>query len=161
MVIHHGTLLATMTHKLTHTETSADAAQEMIIEDFGYFGDWTERYQYLIDLGRKLPTFPETLKTEQHKLHGCQSQVWIVPSGTPARLEFQAISDSSIVSGLIALVLRVYSARPAEEIIATEPRFIDAIGLSSHLSLTRTNGLAAMLKAIKDYARSALAQSAP
>ena len=141
-------------------ETSAESAQETIIEEFGYFGDWTERYQYLIDLGRKLPAFPEALKTEQYKLHGCQSQVWIAPGGNAARLEFEAISDSSIVSGLIALVLRVYSARHAEEIIATEPRFIDAIGLSSHLSLTRTNGLAAMLKAIKDYAHAALAQSA-
>ncbi len=156
MAHQHGTLLA-MTDQLTHAETSAEAAQDTIIEEFGYFGDWTERYQYLIDLGRKLPAFPDALKTEQNKLHGCQSQVWIVPDGTAARLEFQAISDSSIVSGLIALVLRVYSHRPAEEIIATKPRFIDAIGLSSHLSLTRTNGLAAMLKAIMDYAHSALA----
>lgn len=151
-----GELLATMSDQ---SEISAESAQETIIEEFGYFGDWTERYQYLIDLGRKLPTFPDALKTEQHKLHGCQSQVWIVPGGTASRLEFQAISDSSIVSGLIALVLRVYSARPAQEIITTEPRFIDAIGLSSHLSLTRTNGLASMLKAIKDYAHAALAQS--
>jgi cysteine desulfuration protein SufE len=139
---------------------TAEAAQNEIIEEFAFFGDWTERYQYLIDLGRKLPVFPDALKTEQHKLHGCQSQVWIVPGGNAARLEFQAISDSSIVSGLIALVLRVYSLRSAQDILATEPRFVEAIGLSSHLSPTRTNGLAAMLKAIKRYAAS-LQESPP
>lgn len=139
---------------------SAETAQDAIIEEFACFGDWTERYQYLIDLGRKLSTFPEDLKTEQYKLHGCQSQVWIVPSGNAARLDFQATSDSAIVSGLIALVLRVYSARAAENILATEPRFIEAIGLSSHLSPTRSNGLAAMLKTIKAYARTALEHSA-
>jgi cysteine desulfuration protein SufE len=139
---------------------TAEAAQNEIIDEFAFFGDWTERYQYLIDLGRKLPVFPDALKTEQHKLHGCQSQVWIVPGGNAARLEFQAISDSSIVSGLIALVLRVYSLRSAQDILATEPRFVEAIGLSSHLSPTRTNGLAAMLKAIKRYAAS-LQESPP
>lgn len=139
-------------------EASAQAAQDAIAEEFAFFGDWTERYQYLIDLGRKLPPFPDALKTEEHKVQGCQSQVWLVASGDARRLDFQAISDSAIVSGLIALLLRVYSGRPAQEILDTEPRYIEAIGLAKHLSPTRSNGLAAMLQTIKHYARSALGE---
>ena len=138
-------------------ETSAEQAQAAIAEEFAFFGDWTERYQYLIDLGRKLPPFPEALQREEFKVSGCQSQVWLVPSGDAPRLDCRAISDSSIVSGLIALLLRVYSGRPAAEILATEPRFIEAIGLAKHLSPTRSNGLAAMLAKVKQYAREASA----
>lgn len=137
-------------------EASAQAAQDAIAEEFAFFGDWTERYQYLIDLGRKLPPFPEALKTEERKVQGCQSQVWLAASGDAQRLDFQAISDSAIVSGLIALLLRVYSGRSAREIVDTEPRYIEAIGLAKHLSPTRSNGLAAMLQTIKRYAQSAL-----
>ena len=131
---------------------SAAAAQNAIAEEFSFFGDWTERYQYLIDLGRKLPPFPDELKTEANKVQGCQSQVWLVASGDVQRLDFRAISDSAIVSGLIALLLRVYSGRSAQEILTTEPRFIEAIGLAKHLSPTRSNGLAAMLKSIQEQA---------
>jgi len=138
------------------TETSAQAAQDAIAEEFAFFGDWTERYQYLIDLGRKLPSFPEALKTEERKVQGCQSQVWLAASGDAQRLNFQAISDSAIVSGLIALLLRVYSGRSAREIVDTEPSYIEAIGLAKHLSPTRSNGLAAMLQTIKAYAQSTL-----
>ena len=136
-------------------QETAKQAQDAIVEEFSFFGDWTERYQYLIDLGRKLPPFPDALKIDAYKVSGCQSQVWLVPGGDAQRLEFRAISDSAIVSGLIALLLRVYSGRSAQEILATEPRFIDAIGLAKHLSPTRSNGLAAMLKTIKEYARQA------
>lgn len=137
---------------------AAGAAQDAIIDEFAFFGDWTERYQYLIDLGRKLGDFPAEWKTEANKVHGCQSQVWLVPAGDAARMEFAAASDSSIVTGLIALLLRVYSGRSAEAILATEPRFVDSIGLAKHLSPTRSNGLAAMLQTIKQYARSALGE---
>ena len=136
---------------------SAQEAQQAIADEFAFFGDWTERYQYLIDLGRKLPPFPDALRTDAHKVHGCQSQVWLVAEGDRHRLAFRAISDSAIVSGLIALLLRVYSERSAEEILATEPTFIDGIGLAKHLSPTRNNGLAAMLSAIRAHARAALA----
>ncbi|MEP6484260.1 MAG: SufE family protein [Rudaea sp.] len=135
---------------------SADDAQNAIINEFAFFSDWTERYQYLIDLGRKLPPFPDELKTDDHKVHGCQSQVWLVASGDAQRLEFRAISDSAIVSGLIALLLRVYSGRAARDILATEPRFVESIGLAKHLSPTRSNGLAAMFKAIQEHAYRAL-----
>src|SRR3954466_9104540 len=123
---------------------TAQQAQDAIAEEFSFFSDWTERYQYLIDLGRKLPPFPEALKTDAYKVQGCQSQVWLGPEGDARQLHFQAISDSAIVSGLIALLLRVYSGRSAREILDTPPRFIEAIGLAKHLSPTRSNGLAAM-----------------
>ena len=145
-----------MTHFPFPREPTAAEAQLAIAEEFSFFGDWSERYQYLIDLGRKLPVFPEAWKTEQHRLHGCQSLVWIVPEGNAERLVFSAISDSAIVSGLIFLALRVYSGRSAAEILATDPTYINDIGLSRHLSPTRSNGVAAMLSFIRD---TALAQS--
>jgi len=136
-------------------EPTAAQAQAAIAEEFAFFGDWSERYQYLIDLGRKLPAFPDACRTEEHRLHGCQSMVWIVPSGDASRLDFAAVSDSAIVSGLVFLALRVYSGRSAAEILATEPDYISAIGLAKHLSPTRSNGLAALLAFIKDTARQA------
>ena len=138
-------------------EASADEAQAAIAAEFAFFGDWTERYQYLIDLGRKLPPFAEEWRTDANKVQGCQSQVWLVAAGDARRMDFQAISDSSIVSGLAALLLRVYSGRPAAEILATEPQFVEAIGLAKHLSPTRSNGFAAMLATIKRHAATALA----
>ena len=135
------------------TEATAAEAQAAIADEFSFFGDWSERYQYLIDLGRKLPPFPEAWKTEEHRLHGCQSMVWIVAEGDADRLEFHSISDSSIVSGLIYLALRVYSGRSAREILATTPDYIAAIGLAKHLSPSRSNGLASLLAFIQDTAR--------
>lgn len=137
-------------------EPTAAEAQAAITEEFAFFGDWSERYQYLIDLGRKLPPFPDAWKTDQHRLHGCQSLVWIVAEGDADRLVFHATSDSAIVSGLIYLALRVYSGRSAREILATEPDYIARIGLAKHLSPTRSNGLAALLAFIRDRARAAL-----
>lgn len=134
-------------------ESTPTEAQLAIKEEFGFFGDWSERYQYLIDLGRKLPAFPEEWKTEENRLLGCQSLVWIVPQGNADRLDFNAISDSAIVSGLIYLALRVYSGRSAAEILATQPDYIGDIGLAKHLSPTRSNGLAAILAFIQDTAR--------
>ena len=134
-------------------EATPSEAQRAIADEFAFFGDWSERYQYLIDLGRKLPAFPEEWKSEEHRLLGCQSMVWIVPEGNAQNLRFHAISDSAIVSGLIYLALRVYSGRSAEEILATEPTYIQDIGLSRHLSPTRSNGVAAMLAFIRDTAK--------
>ena len=139
----------------TASTSTADEAQREIAGEFAYFGDWSERYQYLIDLGRQLPPFPEEYKSEAWRVHGCQSMVWLVPSGDASKMHFEAISDSAIVSGLIALVLRVYSDRPAAEIVATEPAFIKEIDLAKHLSPTRSNGLAAMLAKLKGYAAAA------
>lgn len=143
-----------------NTQTSAAQAQQEIAEEFAYFGDWTERYQYLIDLGKQLPPFPEDHKTEDYRVLGCQSMVWLVPSGDANTMHFEAISDSAIVSGLIALVLRVYSGRPAQEIVDTDPAFIATIGLAKHLSPTRSNGLASMLAKLKGHAARALLATA-
>ena len=135
------------------TEPTAAQAQAAIAEDFAFFGDWSERYQYLIDLGRKLPPFPDEWKTDANRLHGCQSMVWIVARGDASSLEFDAISDSAIVSGLVYLALRVYSGRSAAEIAATDADYIADIGLAKHLSPTRSNGLAALLSFIRERAK--------
>src|SRR5689334_6385228 len=95
-------------------EPTAVDAQAAIADEFAFFGDWSERYQYLIDLGRKLPPLPESDRTEANRLQGCQSLVWIVADGDRDRLDFRAISDSTIVSGLVYLALRVYSGRSAD-----------------------------------------------
>ena len=136
-------------------EASAADAQRAIAEEFAFFSDWSERYQYLIDLGRRLPPMPEKDKIEANRLLGCQSMVWIVPEGDASRLDFHAISDSTIVSGLIYLALRVYSGRSTAEILATPPDYIEKIGLARHLSPTRSNGLAALLAFIQKTAQNA------
>jgi len=137
--------------------TSIEQAQAELIDEFQLFDNWLDKYQYLIDLGRKLPDFPEQYKIEEFRLHGCQSQVWLraietSQPGSPTVLEFEAISDSAIVSGLIAVLMRVYSGRTPQEIIDTAPDFIGAIGLDEHLSPTRSNGLHAMIDAIRGHA---------
>ena len=93
------------------------AAQDELIEEFQFFDDWMDRYQYIIDLGRRLPEFPEADKTEANKIKGCQSQVWFIAEKNDDRLEFRAISDAAIVSGLIALLLRIYSNRRPQDIL--------------------------------------------
>ncbi len=135
------------------TEATPALAQAEIADEFSFFSDWSERYQYLIDLGRKLPDLPAEWKTDAHRLSGCQSMVWIVAEGDAGKVTFHAISDSAIVSGLIYLALRVYSGRSAAEILATEPDYVAAIGLAKHLSPTRSNGMAALLAFIQDRAR--------
>jgi cysteine desulfuration protein SufE len=140
---------------MTPTEPTAAAAQQAIAEEFSFFGDWSERYQYLIDLGRKLPALPEAQRSEANRIQGCQSQVWVVAKGDASRLDFDGASDSIIVSGLVYLALRVYSGRSATEILATTPDYVEAIGLSKHLSPTRSNGMAAVLAFIQDTARHA------
>ena len=145
-----------MSDSLFPLESTPAEAQATIAEEFAFFSDWSERYQYLIDLGRKLPPFPDDSKTEEHRLLGCQSMVWIVSAGDANRMDFAAASDSAIVSGVVFLALRVYSGRSANDIIATAPDFIGAIGLAKHLSPTRSNGLTALLAFIQDHARRTL-----
>lgn len=133
------------------TSSIADAERELA-EEFALLDNWVDRYQYIIDLGRQLPPFPDAAKTEDSKIRGCQSQVWLITQPRGDRLDFQAVSDSAIVSGLIAILMRIYSGRPAREILDTPPGFIKAIGLDQHLSPTRSNGLHAMLRAIREAA---------
>ena len=136
--------------------SEVQAAQQEIIEEFSLFEDWMDRYQYIIDLGRRLPEFPDELRTEENRIRGCQSQVWFVAESRDGRLYFQAISDAAIVSGLIALLLRLYNARDPQDILDSPPDFVSALQLESHLSPTRSNGLSSMLTAIRGFAAEAL-----
>lgn len=131
------------------------AAQQELIEEFSFFDDWMDRYQYIIDLGRRLPEFPETEKTEANKIKGCQAQVWFLAEMKGGRLHFSAISDAAIVSGLIAILLRLYNERKPQDILDTPADFVTALQLEQHLSPTRSNGLASMLQAIRAMAAEA------
>ncbi len=128
-------------------------SQQEIIEDFDIFDDWMEKYQYIIDLGKSLEKLDDHNKTDDNKLQGCQSQVWIVHRLQGDKVIFTAESDAAIVSGLIALVLSIYSGKTANEIINTKPSFIEDIGLHKHLSPTRSNGLSSLLGKIQEVAR--------
>jgi cysteine desulfuration protein SufE len=134
-------------------------AQQEIISDFSLFDNWLDRYQYLIDLGKALEPLNEAEKTDDILLHGCQSRVWLIIEGDANEVKIRANSDAAIVSGLIALLIRVYSGATAEGILNSQPGFITAIGLQQHLSATRANGLHAMLEAIYTTAGSYLKKS--
>jgi cysteine desulfuration protein SufE len=148
-----------LTNENTPPESSIAEEQEDLIAEFSFFDDWMDRYQYLIDLGRKLPEMPQEYIRDEFKLKGCQSQVWFVGEAVGERLIFRAVSDAAIVSGLVAVLLRIYSNRTPREILDTEPDFVAAIGLETHLSPTRKNGLGAMVKSIKHRATLALQES--
>lgn len=135
-----------------------DRIQETIIEEFALFDSWEERYRHLIELGRKLPLYPESFRTDEYLVRGCQSRVWLHPRLEDGRLYFDAASDALIVSGLIALLLRIFSGQTPAAIIAAQPRFVEAIGLGAHLSPTRSNGLDAMIRAIKGIAVASMAE---
>ncbi len=126
-----------------------EKAQQEIIEEFSFFDNWMDRYQYLIDLGRRLPEMPAAERDEKNRIRGCQSQVWLVAESRGDRLHFRAISDAAIVSGLIAILLRIYSDKKPEDIVSTPAHWVSALQLEQHLSATRSNGLAAMLDAIR------------
>jgi len=134
-------------------------AQQEIISDFSLFDNWLDRYQYLIDLGKALKPLAESEKTDDILLHGCQSRVWLIIEGNADQLKIRANSDAAIVSGLIALLIRVYSGASAQQIVDSQPEFIAAIGLQQHLSATRANGLHAMLQAINKAARNYLTEN--
>ena len=133
-----------------------ELAQNEIVDEFALFPEWLDRYQYLIDLGRKLTPLSPAEKRDDKLLAGCQSRVWLYLEGAADCVTIRANSDAAIVSGLIALLIRVYSGSSAHQIVNTQPTFIDRIGLSDHLSPTRANGLHAMLAAIKTHAESLL-----
>ena len=138
---------------LIMSTNNASAEAEAIADEFGFFDDWEDRYQMLIDQGRKLTPLPEKYRHDDFRLRGCQSVVYFGAERDEAdKITFMAQSDAAIVQGLVALLLRVYSGRTAKEIRETEPEFLNKIGLDSHLSATRKNGLASMLNAIKSAA---------
>ncbi|HCR96005.1 MULTISPECIES: SufE family protein [Halomonas] len=135
--------------------SGAEQAQQELIEEFEMFDNWMDRYQYIIDMGKQLPDFPEACKTAEYKIQGCQSNVWMRHEQQGDTLVFSATSDAAIVSGLIAVLLRIYSERTAAEIRTTEPHFLADLGLDKHLSPTRSNGLHAMLERIYQVAQQA------
>jgi cysteine desulfuration protein SufE len=126
--------------------------QEQIIEEFAQFGDWMERYEYLIEMGRELPPFDETHRRPDFLIEGCQSKVWLYPSFNDGVITFEADSDALITRGIVALLVRVFSGRTPDEILGTDLWFIDRIGLKENLSPTRSNGLLAMIKQMRLYA---------
>lgn len=124
---------------------------EQLVERFAFFNDWKDRYQYLIDLGKKLPTFDETWQTEANQIHGCQSQVWLKIDYEDGRYYLRAKSEATIVAGMIALLLWVYNGRTKEEILTTPLDFLGKIGLMQHLSPSRANGLYNMIKHLHSH----------
>lgn len=146
------------THVNDENQASGDEVQAEIASEFALFGDWTERYAYLIDLGRSLQNFPEQYRTDEYRFHGCQATVWFRSElGQNGRLYFDGTSDSTIVAGLMALVFRLYSGRSPQDILQIEPYFIDEIGLKAHLSTQRATGLLGMLQEIKKLATAQMA----
>lgn len=126
--------------------------QQAIVAEFQAIEDWQERYRKIIDLGKKLAPFPEAFRTDDYKVKGCQSQVWLHADLRDGRVEFQADSDAAIVRGLVALLLEVYSGRAPQEIMTAQDDFLNEMGLMENLTQTRSNGLTAMLKQMKYYA---------
>ena len=137
---------------LVPQEDTAAAAIEEIEAELGLFDDWMERYQYFIEMGRKLPPFPEEWQDDAHRVPGCQSQVWLEAVERDGKLFFAGASDAAIVQGLVALLLRVYSGRPKSEILETSPVFLHDMGLVKALSTNRGNGVEAMAQAIQKRA---------
>jgi len=126
--------------------------QEELIEEFGLFEDWADKYEYLIDLGKKLAPMSDTFKTEENVIKGCQSRVWLHAEKQGDLVVFQADSEAIIVKGMISLLIRVLSNHTPAEILASDLYFIDQIGMSQHLAQTRSNGLVSMVKQMQHYA---------
>ena len=131
---------------------SIDEAKRNIVEEFAFLGDWVQRYEYIVDLGKRLDGLDEAEKVDERLVSGCQSRVWFHADREGRNLRFRADSDAIIVRGLIAILLRIYSGRTPDEILATPPSFFEALELGSHLSGSRANGLHAMVKRIHELA---------
>ena len=131
---------------------SIDEIQDEIIEEFSVFDDWMDKYALLIDLGNSLPPMDEKYKTPENLIEGCQSRVWLQADYSDGRIDFEAESDAIIVKGIVSLLVRVLSGRTPDEILNAQLYFIEKIGLTEHLSPTRSNGLMAMVKQMRMYA---------
>lgn len=127
-------------------------SQDEIIEEFELFDDWADKYEYIIDLGKKLKGLPEEQKTEDNIIKGCQSRVWLNANKKDESLVFEADSEAIIVKGLVNMLIRVLSGHTPQEIAKADLYFMEKIGMSQHLAQTRSNGLASMVKQMKNYA---------
>ncbi|MEM6647996.1 MAG: SufE family protein [Bacteroidota bacterium] len=137
---------------MTITSTIAERSAE-IVEEFALFDDWFGRYEHLIEQGRDLPEIEDEYKTEDYRIRGCQSQVWMrAEDSADGTVHYKADSDALITRGLVALMIRVLDQQPADAIVSAELDFLDDIGMNEHLSSTRKNGLHAMIKQMKRYA---------
>lgn len=131
---------------------SIEEIEQEIIEEFSLFDSWDDRYEYIIDLGKKLPVLEEQYKKDENKVRGCQSTVWLVADYKEGRIYYKADSDAVIVKGLISMLIRVLSGQKADDIVNAKLDFIREIGMMNHLAQTRSNGLLAMVKQMKNYA---------
>lgn len=131
---------------------SIQEIENEIVEDFSLFDSWDDKYEYIIDLGKKLPVLEEKHKLDENKVRGCQSTVWLVADYIDGKIFFKADSDAIIVKGLISMLIRVLSGHTPDEIIEASLGFIQKIGMTTHLAQTRANGLLAMVKQMKNYA---------
>lgn len=131
---------------------STSEIEDEIVDEFSFFSEWTDKYEYLIELGKKLTGYPDDKRNDEYKVKGCQSSVWLFSEQNEGKIFFKADSDSTIVKGLIALLVRTLSGQTPEEILNAKLEFIEKIGLKQHLAQTRANGLAAMIKQMKMYA---------
>lgn len=126
--------------------------EEEIIDEFALFDDWMQKYEHLIEMGKNLPTIEDEYKNEDHRVRGCQSNVWLRAYSDKGLIYYKADSDAIITKGMISLLIRVLSGQPPQEVANAELNFIDEIGMKEHLSSTRANGLEAMIRHMRDYA---------
>lgn len=126
--------------------------EDEIVDEFSLFDSWDDKYEYIIDLGKKLQPLEDEYKKDENKVRGCQSTVWLVADYKDGRVHFKAESDAVIVKGLISMLIRVLSNHTPDEIINARLDFINKIGMTSHLAQTRSNGLLSMVKQMKNYA---------
>ena len=133
------------------TQTIQETEEE-IVDEFSLFDNWEDKYEYIIDLGKKLQPLDPKFKVEENKIKGCQSQVWLVADETDGRIFFKADSDAVIVRGLVSMLIRVLSGHTPDEMINAKLDFINKIGMTTHLAQTRSNGLLSMVKQMKHYA---------
>ena len=136
---------------MDNNKTIAETEQE-IVEEFSLFDSWDDKYEYIIDLGKRLEPLDDQYKTDDNRVRGCQSTVYLVADNNDGKIVYHADSDAIIVKGLISMLIRVLSGHTADEIIAASLDFINKIGMMSHLAQTRSNGLLAMVKQMKNYA---------
>lgn len=137
--------------RMEQLTTIRDTERE-IVEEFALFDSWDDKYEYIIDLGKKLPVLAQEHKKDENKVRGCQSTVWLVASLKDGKVFFEADSDAVIVKGLISMLIRVLSGRTPDEILEAPLQFINEIGMTTHLAQTRSNGLLSMVKQMKNYA---------
>ena len=137
---------------------SIQAKQQEIIDEFAIYDDWMDKYEYIIELGKSVPTLSPELKTTERLIEGCQSNVWLATDIKDGKMQFSADSDAIITKGIIGLLIQVYNNESPAAILQSELFFINEIGLAEHLSPTRANGLLSMVKRMKTEALQSLAQ---